>query len=57
MNIYKTTRTMAAKSNSIKIIRNIQMIIIPITKEILNYIKNRIILINNNNRIRNKEIH
>ena len=57
MNIYKTTKTMAAKSNSIKIIRNIQMIIIPITKEILNYIKNRIILINNNNRIRNKEIH
>ena len=57
MNIYKTTKTMSAKSNSIKIIRNIQMIIIPITKEILNYIKNRIISINNNNRIRNKEIH
>lgn len=52
-----TTKTRAVKSNSILITKNIQMIIIPITKEILNYSKNRITSTINNNRIENKETH
>ena len=57
MNNNMTTKTRAVNSKSILIIKNIQMIIIPTTKEILNYSKNRITSTINNNRIRNKEIH
>jgi hypothetical protein len=52
-----TTRTRASNSNLILIHIDSKMIIILITKEILNYIKNRITSIIVNNRIRNKEIH
>ena len=52
-----TTRTRASNSNSILIHIDSKTIIILITKEILNYIKNRITSIIVNNRIRNKEIH
>ena len=56
MNNNVITWTRTQNNNSILIHINSKMIIIQILKEILNYIKNRIISIIFNSRIRNKEI-
>ena len=56
MNNNVITWTRTQNNNLILIHINSPMIIIQILKEILNYIKNRIISIIFNSRIRNKEI-